>query len=329
MKLHEDKKLFRQAVEFTAQQMEIPAIYVEKDYWVTFALHTIFNDEIGKEVVFKGGTALSKCFGLIERFSEDIDLIVLQGVGETGGRMKKKIRKVSKAVEAVMPEVEVDNITVKKGMNRKTAHTYSKEFSGNYGQIRDVIIVEVTWLGYYEPYTSKTISSFIYEMMINNKQKATAEESQLMPFEVRVLEPKRTLCEKIMSLVRFSYAEDPIEDLKKKIRHTYDLHQLLDNPDINAFFNTEAFDKMLLKVANDDVESYKNNNQWLAHHPKKALFFADLENIWPILKSTYDGDFGNLVYGKLPDEKNVKETLKQIKVRLQDIEWNVQLENPK
>ena len=69
MKLHENKQLFRQAVQFTSQQMNIPEIYVEKDYWVTFALHTIFNDEIGKHTIFKGGTALSKCFNLIERFS--------------------------------------------------------------------------------------------------------------------------------------------------------------------------------------------------------------------------------------------------------------------
>jgi predicted nucleotidyltransferase component of viral defense system len=52
--------------------MKIPAIYVEKDYWVTYALFTIFNNEIGKDTVFKGGTALSKCYNMIERFSEDI-----------------------------------------------------------------------------------------------------------------------------------------------------------------------------------------------------------------------------------------------------------------
>jgi len=58
MKLHENKILFRQAVQFTADQMKIPAIYVEKDYWVTYALFTIFNNEIGTDTVFKGGTAL-------------------------------------------------------------------------------------------------------------------------------------------------------------------------------------------------------------------------------------------------------------------------------
>ena len=45
MKLHENKTLFRQAVQFTADQMKISAIYVEKDYWVTYALFTIFNNE--------------------------------------------------------------------------------------------------------------------------------------------------------------------------------------------------------------------------------------------------------------------------------------------
>ena len=69
MKLHENKNLFRQAVQFTADQMKIPTNYIEKDYWVTYALFTIFNNEIGKDAVFKGGTALSKCYNMIERFS--------------------------------------------------------------------------------------------------------------------------------------------------------------------------------------------------------------------------------------------------------------------
>lgn len=78
MRLHEDKELFNQAVRATAEQKGLLEIYVEKDYWVTLALQTIFKDPIGQDTVFKGGTALSKCYGLIERFSEDIDLIVLR-----------------------------------------------------------------------------------------------------------------------------------------------------------------------------------------------------------------------------------------------------------
>ena len=78
MKLHEDTKLFNQAVLIASEQMNIPAIFVEKDYWITFVLHTIFHNKIGEETVFEGGTALSKCFGAIERFSEDIDLVVFK-----------------------------------------------------------------------------------------------------------------------------------------------------------------------------------------------------------------------------------------------------------
>ena len=55
-------------VQLTAETLSIKDIYVEKDYWVTNALFTIFSNEIGKDTVFKGGTALSKCFKLIERF---------------------------------------------------------------------------------------------------------------------------------------------------------------------------------------------------------------------------------------------------------------------
>jgi hypothetical protein len=271
MKLHQNKLLFRDAMRVTAQQMNIPPEFVEKDYWITFALFTIFNNEVGKDTVFKGGTALSKCYNMIERFSEDIDLVVLREEGETDSKSKSKA--VSTVLESVLPEVPIEGITHKKGMNRKTAHAYSKEFKDEYGQVRDVIILESTWLGYYEPYTTKSIVSFVGQMMLDNKQSDIAKENGLLPFDLLVLEPIRTICEKIMSLVRFSYGENPLDDLKKKIRHTYDLHQLLKHDEFLKFFQSTAFDKMLLKVANDDVTSFRNNNKWLIYHPNEALIF--------------------------------------------------------
>ena len=326
MKLHENKTLFRQAVQFTADQMKIPAIYVEKDYWVTYVLFTIFNNEVGKDTVFKGGTALSKCYQMIERFSEDIDLVVLRKEGETDSKLKSKLKIVSTVVDTVLPEVTIEGITHKMGMNRKTAHSYKKEFKGDYGQVRDVIILESTWLGYYEPYTTRNIISFVGQMMLDNHQISIAEENGLLPFDLLVLEPIRTICEKIMSLVRFSYGENPIDDLKKKIRHTYDLYQLLTQEEFLKFFQSTAFEEMLLKVANDDVISFRNNNQWLVHHPNEALIFKDLDNVWIELKTTYNGDFKNLVYGKLPKEEVILETLKMIQERLKTISWTIKTE---
>lgn len=325
MKLHENKQLFRQSVQFTAQQMNILDIYIEKDYWVTFVLHAIYKHPIGEETVFKGGTALSKCFGLIERFSEDIDLIVLRREGESNNKLTNKIKEISSVVDAVLPEVEVPEVTQKRGMNRKTAHNYAKEFSGNFGQVKDVIIVEATWLGFYEPYTTMPVSSYIFQMMEKSGQRALAEQYGMLPFNVKVLDTKRTLCEKIMSMVRFSYTEHPLDDLKQKIRHAYDLHQLLQNAALSEFFNSSGFDKLLLKVANDDVASYRNNNEWLVNHPVNAYVFADLDSVWDALRSTYNGPFKNLAFGVFPKDADVLQSLKLVKDRLSTITWNIKI----
>jgi hypothetical protein len=225
-----------------------------------------------------------------------------------------------------LPEITIEGITHKMGMNRKTAHSYNKESKGYYGQVRDVIILESIWLGYYEPYSTKRIVSFVGQMMLDNKQSDIAKENGLLPFELLALEPIRTICEKIMSLVRFSYSENPIDDLKKKIRHTYDLHQLLKQKEFSDFFHSSAFDEMLVKVANDDVASFRNNNKWLIHHPSEALIFKNLESVWGELSTIYIGDFKNLVYGELPKEEAVLGTLKMIQERLKTISWTIKIE---
>jgi predicted nucleotidyltransferase component of viral defense system len=327
MKLHLDQKLFRQAVQFTSDQMQIPAIFVEKDYWVTYALFTIFNDKIGSETVFKGGTALSKCYNIIERFSEDIDLVVLRREGESNNKLTTKIRTISNVVSDVLPEIEVAGLTHKKGMNRKTAHSYNKEFKDDYGQVRDAIVVEATWLGYFEPYTTKTVSSFVGEMMMNNGQSEIAKEHDLLAFHVLALEPSRTICEKIMSLVRFSYGKNPITDLKNKIRHVYDLNQLLSVKELLTFFKSKEFDLMLLRVAGDDVVSFKNSNKWLRNHPVHSLIFENPEKVWSDLKNVYESDFKNLVYGSFPNEIELLNTLILIQKRIASVDWNIKLEN--
>lgn len=323
MRLHTDKKLFRDAVRFTAQQMNIPEIYVEKDYWVCYALSLIFSSEVGKYCVFKGGTALSKCYKIIDRFSEDIDLVIMKAEDENPNQLKNKLKAATKVLELEMPEVSVSNITQKRGMNRKTAHTYSKEFQGNYGQVRDVIIVEATWLGYFEPYETKYIQTFISDVIAGSPQKEMIAEFGLEKFEVNVLKPERTFCEKIMSLVRFSYSEDYLADLKSKIRHTYDLHKMLQLNEISKFLNSNQFETMLNGVGQDDLVSFKNNNEWLRFHPKDSRFFKDLDQIWSEVRLTYSRDFRNLVYGDFPDPDEVEISLDKIRRKISSTNWNI------
>jgi len=326
MKLHENKELFQDAITATSQQKGIPEIYIEKDYWVTIALHAIFNSEIGKETVFKGGTALSKCNQLIDRFSEYIDLVVLRKDGETNNQLKSKIKKISKCVTKVIPEIEVEGITHKMGMIRKTAHSYEKSFNGDFGQVRDNIIVESTWLGHFEPYTTGTISSYIYEMMLKANQQDIINQYEMNPFDVLVLRTERTLCEKLMSLVRFSQTEQPITDLSNKIRHTYDIHMMLKDDELKSFFNSKEFDVMLLKVAKDDVISFKNNNSWLSNHPINTILFSETENTWNQVKDTYETSFKELVFGEFPSENKIMKTLKVVAERLKKIKWNIETE---
>ena len=76
MKLHEDKIVFQQAIRLTAERMQIADIYVEKDYWVCYALQLIYKSAVKDDVIFKGGTALSKCYNIIERLAHRINALV-------------------------------------------------------------------------------------------------------------------------------------------------------------------------------------------------------------------------------------------------------------
>lgn len=323
MNLHENEQLFRQAVQVTAERMGILDIYIEKDYWVCYALKLIFSSAIKDEAIFKGGTALSKCYKFIERFSEDIDLVVIRREEETGNQLKTKLKKITKEITAPFVEVEMEGITNKMGMIRKIAYNYPKIFKGNYGQVRDAIIIEATWLGYFEPYTKRVLNTYIYDMMNATNQTTLAEEYNLLPFEALVLDSRRTLCEKIMSLVRFSHTEKPIVDLNAKIRHVYDIHQLLKDETVQEFFISDSFDSMLLKVAHDDVQSFKNNNDWLKYHPKEALIFKEPEETWNQLQDTYQNEFKFLVYGELPEEEKVLVSILQVAQRLINLRWAI------
>jgi hypothetical protein len=88
---------------------------------------------------------------------------------------------------------------------------------------------------------------------------------------------------------------------------------------------SDEFDQMLLKVAADDVKSFKNNNNWLENHPGTAPLFKDLDSFWPKLRTAYTGNFRDLVFGDFPDESEIKASLQRIKERLSLLEWNIRI----
>ena len=324
MNLHKNKELFLDAIVATSQRYNIPEIYIEKDYWVTVALYAIFHSKIAEQSVFKGGTALSKCYKLVERFSEDVDIVVLQNEGESANKLKAKLKAITEVVNVEMPEIEIPGITNKMGQIRKTAHQYSREnLKGTFGQVREHIILEASWLGSSEPYTMAPVTCYIVDMMSATGQAAMIEQYNLQPFTVKVLSKERTLCEKIMSLVRFSHTENPYADLSNKIRHIYDIHMMLKDEGVAKFFDSSEFNRLLLVVGNDDVISFKNNNEWLKSHPKEAIIFSHPTETWEKIKAVYNTTFKDLVVGDLPPEEDLVNTLKRVADRLISVTWSL------
>ena len=76
-----------------AAKRALPAVAVEKDWWVTAVLRVLFSLPYAEHLSFKGGTSLSKCWNLIERFSEDIDIAInREYLGFQGTLSKTQIR---------------------------------------------------------------------------------------------------------------------------------------------------------------------------------------------------------------------------------------------
>ncbi|PSM16479.1 nucleotidyl transferase AbiEii/AbiGii toxin family protein [Nitratireductor sp. StC3] len=103
----------RDALGVAADRLVRPAHLLEKDVWVVWVLATLYGSPLGKHLVFKGGTSLSKGYGVIRRFSEDVDLtydiraIAPDLVGTDGDalpRTRSEEKRWSKAVRHRLPE---------------------------------------------------------------------------------------------------------------------------------------------------------------------------------------------------------------------------------
>lgn len=328
MNLHLDKDNFEGAIVAAADYFQIPEIFIEKDYWVTYALYQLFHSEVQDLIVFKGGTSLSKCYNVIQRFSEDIDIVVVKNDGDSGNALKERLKSVTNVIDkSILDVVPDDPNTNKKGSIRKIIYSFPKVgVNGTYGEVRENIALEVSHMGNTEPNHVKQIRTLIADYIKTTPATELIAQFGLEDFEVKTLAVERTFCEKIISLVRFSYTENPLEDLSNKVRHTYDLTLLMKLDTIKDFVNSDLFDTMLLQVAKDDDKAIPNDKNWLYKHPKEALIFSETDMVWNTLKKVYSGsNFNELLIGKTkpPTENEVFETLVFLSKRIEGIDWEV------
>ena len=108
MYLHNDKQLFEEVVSATANEIRLPIAIIEKDYYVTMILKELAKR--APECVFKGGTSLSKCHHVIDRFSEDIDIAFSDELGRGARRQFKENVVIKISEELGMPIPDLDDI---------------------------------------------------------------------------------------------------------------------------------------------------------------------------------------------------------------------------
>ncbi|KOO59968.1 hypothetical protein WH43_01190 [Rheinheimera sp. KL1] len=318
MNLHNDKKAFEEAVRATARSLSLPVTYVEKDYWVTYALKSLANSDISESIVFKGGTSLSKAYRLISRFSEDVDIAVFtDGLGN--GQIRKRVGRACDLMPGELIEVASAD-TTKNSHFRKVRFQYPKlnEDGVPEGQITNSILLEVNAFADPEPHKKMAISSFIADFLASIGQHESIASYALEPFDMNVLCTSRTLCEKIMGMIKASYGDNQVNNINNKIRHLYDIYYLLTDQFTKDFLQSPEFIQMVRKVIDTDRRTFnKSPLYWFDQPLSIAVVFANLESIWGDLVTTYNGDFKMMVIDKdLPTAEALFDMSQQIYVQL-------------
>lgn len=314
MKLHINKTLFSDTIRATAQDLNINEEFVEKDYWIALILNIMSISKYAKDVVFKGGTSLLKCYELIDRFSEDIDIAIINNDDKSGNKIKSLIRSVEKEMTVELSEIYIDSVTSKGSQFRKTVHEYNCIDPKNKN---NKIIVEINSFANPFPYTIRSVRSFIYDYLLKTKNTNLIKQYNLQSFQINVLDKAQTLLEKLASLIRFSLHENYIENMKKKIRHFYDLYFLINDVDCNSFLKSENFNNEFYKLLTHDKEIFDEPIGWQKRPITESPLLRDFTITWDKLISTYKSELSALAFTPIPDEKEVARSFKELVSRIQ------------
>lgn len=318
MNIHLDERSFKALITNTANFLQMNQAFIEKDYWVTFVLKKLSKSQYKDNFIFKGGTSLSKAHKIIERFSEDVDLAVIINESLSNNQLKKLIDNTSKELTKDLEEVYLDGFTSKHSRFRKTAHKYPIiTDSALYGEVLTNLILEINSFAQPHPNQLMEIEPYITTFLKSVNQEAFIKKYELESFQIRVLGLERTLAEKILALIRASHSEKPIEQLRNKIRHIYDIYMILQNKEMRAFLESRDFFTLLTSVQEDDAKNSEFQGDWAKEKLLDSFLFGSIDTTWEQLSHTYQNNFPSLVYGKLPDQEKIKDILKLVSVQLE------------
>ena len=223
--LHNDRELFEQLILRTSESLGIKAEIIEKDYYVTLFLKELVS--VSPDIIFKGGTSLSKCYHLIDRFSEDIDLNI-----ETETKPSESRRKHLKS--SIVSVIDKLGFTLTNSENVKSRRDYNRyiiDYPSVLGAsyLKEMLIVETVVYQRAYPTVRKTAGSLIYDYLSANGFDDFIKQYSLEPFKLNVQSAERTMIDKLYALADYYLSGTTAEHS----RHIYDIYKLLSVVEIN------------------------------------------------------------------------------------------------
>jgi hypothetical protein len=296
---------FADLVQAVAGAKKVPPGIIEKDYYVVRVLRALC-DSLPDQFVFKGGTSLSKGWNLLDRFSEDIDLLFRteqDGKPLSKGELDRRMKRAQAVVQGTDGLTLVHEFS-DKGVHRTCKFAYERIFDP-VSALGETVVLEMGTRGGTNPSPVRIVKSFLTEYVVENGFEGLAED--LAPFEVECLDLTRTFIEKLFA-IHAAYEKNRADG---KVRHYYDVYQLAGTAETQAFIGTQEY-----RDAYRDAERYSR-----AHWPDAALpnggSFADSPALSPdeegrqALEKNYAKEEG-LFFSEPPP-------IREILARIQDI----------
>ncbi|MBD5100217.1 MAG: nucleotidyl transferase AbiEii/AbiGii toxin family protein [Clostridiales bacterium] len=274
MHLHENKKDFDDLANIVSNNLHITEQAVKRDYFIVYLLDKLAHSEFGNQCVFKGGTSLSKCYpGSIERFSEDIDLTYL-GIKQPDNVCEKEIKKI---IAVMTVGATVQKIPGEGNARNKSRNVW---FDLEANKIK----LEIGCSVQPEPYSLKTLKSYIHEYLEDINNLESIEQFGLRTVTINTLNVERTFLDKILAVKRHAICGT----LKHKTRHIYDVVRLYRLPEIQSFLANEQELKRILTLTKDTDSHYLGKrNLSQDYNPRGAYDFE----IW---KDKFDGEIKSI-----------------------------------
>jgi predicted nucleotidyltransferase component of viral defense system len=309
MKLHFDKKFFSATIRAASQHLQIREEFVEKDYWITLVLQRMSQSKYANTTVFKGGTSLSKGFGLIDRFSADVDLAIINTDVKSGNEIETIIRTVEKDSTTELTELETEGVTSKGSRFRKSVYAYTSIDAKN---SNNKLIVEINSFANPFPFKLRYIKSMLHVFLLESGHPEFIEKYDLKPFEINLLNKEQTMVEKLVSLIRFSFDQNAVASISGKIRHFYDLHFLVNDNECATFIQSDGFKKQFELILSHDRELFGVPDGWQTKEVGESPLIKDFDGLWEKLKNSYKSELSALAYKEIPDEKEIAKSFKEI-----------------